>query len=223
MTMIALRYLLCPIAALALLAQAAPASADLWPPPWAKPRHHRKLVTPSGPVQDFRIKGFRGAVFGMNEGQVMAAIAKDFQVPPERVERSVTPLERTTVLTVRLDALEPGPGPAKVAYVLGAGSRRLVRIAVIWEPNDAADRAALPDDGVILVNYFKGQAWEKDATSGPAPLDANAQSLFSGEDPDGAAVEVALQGASSNPSALAVTYIQDVDHPDIYRLPDGAF
>jgi hypothetical protein len=217
------RHLLAPLLVGALLARAAPASADLWPPPWAKPRHHRKLVTPAGPAQDFRVKGFRAAVFGMDEGQVLAAIAKDFHVPADRVERSVTPQERTTVLTVRLDGLEPGPGPAKVAYVLGAGSRRLVRIAVIWEPAEASDRAALADDGVILVNYFKGQTWEKDATSGPAPLDANTQSLFSGEDPDGAAVEVALQGASSIPSALTVTYIQDVDHPDIYRLPDGAF
>jgi hypothetical protein len=217
------RYLLAPLLVCAIVASAAPASADLWPPPWAKPRHHRKLLTPSGPAQDFRIKGFRGAVFGMDQSQVLGAIAKDFKIPADRVETTITPQDRTTVMTVRLDALEPGPGPAKVAYILGAGSHRLVRVAVIWEPPEASDRAALADDGAILVNYFQGQTWEKDATSGPAPLGADAQSLFSGEDPDGAAVEVALQGAAANASALTVTYIQDVDHPDIYRLPDGAF
>jgi hypothetical protein len=229
------RHLLGPLLIAALAAWSAPASADLWPPPWAKPRHHRKLVTPSAPAQLFRVKGFRSAVFGMDQGQVLAAIAKDFQLPAGQVDIAVTPKERTTVLTARLTALEPGPGPAKVAYILGAGSHRLVRIAVIWESAEAPDRAALADDGMILVNYFKGQAWEKDATSGPATLSAQAVSLFSGEDPDGAAVEVAVQGAgldangaptvvgSPGPAALTVTYIQDVDHPDIYRLPDGAF
>ena len=220
------RLLLAPVLIGALLAWSGPAAADLWPPPWAKPRHHRKLVTPSGPVQDFRIKGFRSAVFGMDQAQVLAAIGKDFHIPAEQVQSSVTALDRTTVLTATVPALEPGPGQAKVSYVLGTGSRRLVRVAVIWETATAADRAALIDDGQILVNYFKAQAWEKDATEGRAPLEAGGLSLFSGEDPDGAAVEVAVQGAdgpSAPPTALTVTYIQDVDHPDIYRLPEGAF
>lgn len=210
----------------ALLAWSGPAAADLWPPPWAKPRHHRKLVTPSGPVQDFRIKGFRSAVFGMDQGQVLAAIAKDFHLPADEVQAQVTPLDRTTVLTATVPSLEPGPGPARVSYVLGAGSRRLVRVAVIWQSASATDRAGLIDDGQILVNYFKAQAWEKDATEGRAPLAEGGLSLFSGEDPDGAAVEVAVQGAdgpAAAAAALTVTYIQDVDHPDIYRLPEGAF
>lgn len=220
------RYLLAPFLIGAVLAWSGPAAADLWPPPWAKPRHHRKLVTPAGPAQDFRIKGFRSAVFGMDQGQVLAAIAKDFHVPADQVQTTVTPLDRTTVLTATVHSLEPGPGPARVSYVLGAGSRRLVRVAVIWETAEASERAALIDDGQILVNYFKAQTWEKDATEGRAPLDAGGLSLFSGEDPDGAAVEVAVQGAegtSASPTALTVTYIQDVDHPDIYRLPEGAF
>jgi hypothetical protein len=220
------RLLIAPCLIGALLAWSGPAAADLWPPPWAKPRHHRKLVTPSGPAQDFRVKGFRSAVFGMDQGQVLGAIAKDFHVPAEQVQTTVTPLDRTTVLTATVLGLDPGPGAAKVSYVLGAGSRRLVRVAVIWETATASERAALIDDGQILVNYFKAQTWEKDATEGRAPLEAGGLSLFSGEDPDGAAVEVAVQGSdgpSAPPTALTVTYIQDVDHPDIYRLPEGAF
>ena len=74
------RLLIAPCLIGALLAWSGPAAADLWPPPWAKPRHHRKLVTPSGPAQDFRVKGFRSAVFGMDQGQVLGAIAKDFHL-----------------------------------------------------------------------------------------------------------------------------------------------
>lgn len=220
------RFLFPPLLIGAVLVWSGPAAADLWPPPWAKPRHHRKLVAPAGPTADFRIRGFRSAVFGMDRGQVLAAIAKDFQIPADQVQAAVTPLDRTTVLTATVPALEPGPGPAKVSYVLGAGSRRLVRVAVIWETAQPSERAALIDDGRILVNYFKAQTWEKDATEDRAPLEAGGLSLFSGQDPDGAAVEVAVQGtegAAAPPAALTVTYIQDVDHPDIYRLPEGAF
>ena len=44
------------------------------------------------------IDGFRSAKFGMNKNRVKKAIAKDFKVPKNKIERLVTPLYKTTVL-----------------------------------------------------------------------------------------------------------------------------
>ena len=165
------RFLFAPLLIGAVLVWSGPAAADLWPPPWAKPRHHRKLVAPAGPAADFRIRGFRSAVFGMDRGQVLAAIAKDFQVPADQVRTAVTPLDRTTVLTATVPALEPGPGPAKVSYVLG-GQPQAGAGGGDLETAEPSERAALINDGRILVNYFKAQTWEKDATEDRAPLEA---------------------------------------------------
>lgn len=230
------KLLIAPVLAGLLLAWTGPAAAAWWPPPWAKPRHKRHLSQgqlAAGAPGDFRVKGFRSAVFGMDQAQVLGAIAKDFKIPADRVEAAVDPQDRTTALTTRVDSLEPGPGSAAVSYILGAGSHRLVRVIVSWDGPGASERPILIDDGRLLATYFKGQAWEKDATEGEASVGADAVSLFSGEDPDGAAVQVTVRGATldkgsasplpAGPASLTVTYTQDVDHPDIYRLAPGTF
>jgi hypothetical protein len=226
------KLLIAPLVAGLLLAWGGPAAADLWPPPWAKPRH-RRHATQSQPAAeppgDFHVRGFRSALFGMDQAQVLEVIAKDLKVPADRVETSIAPEDRTPVLTARVEALEPGPGPATVSYILGAGSHRLVRVAVSWD----GAAPALIESGRVLASYFKGQAWEKDAIQGEAAEGSDAVSLFSGEDSDGAAAQVVVHGAvldrgvvaplPAGPASLTVIYTQDVDHPDIYRLAPGAF
>jgi hypothetical protein len=189
----------------------------------------------------FQVKGFRSAAFGMTHDQVIAAIAADFKIPAAKVQETFSAQDRTTVLAVTVDPLEPGPGPAVVTYMLGASSKTLMRIGVVWtKPGDPSveERRALASDGVILVDYFRGQAWPAGAVRAAAPIGPNALSLFSAQDAVGGAVAVNMEGVGydeqvngktvsspppKGPAVLAVVYAQNAAHPDVYHLPPGAF
>jgi hypothetical protein len=112
------------------LAFPGPAHAALWPflSQPAKPAPATPVAASAKAA--FHIKGFRSAQFGMTQDQVLAAIATDFKIPADKVQITTSAQERTVVLTVTVDVLDPGPGPAIVAYIMGASSHKLARIGV---------------------------------------------------------------------------------------------
>src|SRR5580700_3707906 len=71
----------------------------------------------------YQVTGFRDARFGMSEQDVRAAVAKDFGLKPADITSAVNPVEGTTVLTAKVASLDPGPGRAVVAYILGYASK----------------------------------------------------------------------------------------------------
>jgi hypothetical protein len=116
--------------------------------------------------QVYEVTGFRDAHFGMSEQELRAAVVKDFSLKPADITSSVNPVEGTTVLTAKVAALEPGPGPAAVAFILGHTSKKLIQINVIWGEQNAAgsDPNAMIAAGERLTRYFAGYAWNKDTT-----------------------------------------------------------
>ncbi|MGC2203320.1 MAG: hypothetical protein WA633_24660, partial [Stellaceae bacterium] len=54
---------------------------------------------PEEPAEQVQVEGIRSAHWGMTEAQVKAAIRKDFNIPPEKVQTAENPSEKTTVLT----------------------------------------------------------------------------------------------------------------------------
>ena len=90
------------------VAQPAPPAADQRQPPEAiaKPPE-------SEPIEHVKIEGFRSARWGMDAGQVKAAIHKDFGVPAEKVKAEENAAERTTVLTIAVKDLLEGAGHAR--------------------------------------------------------------------------------------------------------------
>ena len=190
--------------------------------------------------QAYEVTGFRGAHFGMTEQELRAAVVKDFALKPADITSSVNPVEGTTVLTAKVASLEPGPGPAAIAYILGHSSKKLIQINVIWGEQNAVgrDSNAMIAAGERLARYFAGYAWNKDTTRAGVPVGPNTVVLFSGEDGRTGAVRLILDGVKyqmqkdgkdatspdpKGPPRILINYIANRDNPDVATIPKGQF
>jgi hypothetical protein len=189
----------------------------------------------------YEVTGFRGARFGMTEPEVRAVIAKDFGLKPTDITSTVNPVEGTTVLTAKVASLDPAPGPAVVAYILGYTTKRLIQINVAWgdAPADkSSDSNEMIGAGTRLERYFAGFSWAKDTTRAGVPVGPNTIVLFSGEDAKTGAVRLILDGVKyqmeqngketsspdpKGPPKLLINYIADRDNPDVAKIDKGKF
>src|SRR5262245_16713901 len=80
----------------------------------------------------YEVTGFRDARFGMTEPEVRTAIKKSFLVKDADIKTGSNPTEGTTLLTVRVSSLDPGPGTATVTYIFGNKSKKLIQVNVGW-------------------------------------------------------------------------------------------
>ena len=108
------------------LSQAAPPAPDHRQPPEASAKPPE-----SDPVEHVKIEGFRSARWGMDAAQVKATIHKDFGVPIEKVKTEENAAERTTVLTIAANDLLEGAGPARISYILGYKTKKLIQVTVL--------------------------------------------------------------------------------------------
>jgi hypothetical protein len=189
----------------------------------------------------YEVTGFRDARFGMTEAEVKASVVKTFAVKPSDIVASSNSIEGTTVLTVRLASLDPAPGAARVAYILGNRSKKLIQVNVIWGEESTApssDPAAMMTAGSRLERYFAGFAWKKDAARAGIPVGENTVMLFTGEDDKKGAVRLIADGVKyqmqregnqttspdpKGPPKLILNYIADRDDPDIAKIERGKF
>ena len=74
----------------------------------------------------YEVSGFRDARFGMTEAEVRAAVKKSFAVKDTDIKTGANPIEGTALLIVRVDSLDPGPGPATITYIFGNKSKKLI-------------------------------------------------------------------------------------------------
>jgi hypothetical protein len=184
--------------------------------------------TPTAP-QPHQVTGFRSALWGMTAQEVRAAIRQDFAATDDAITEIDNPAEQTRVIAVKLASLEPAPGPAVLAYVLGARTKRLVRVNVTWtsdaNPSDP-DRNRMGAAGLQLAAHFRGLDWKAGGTVTNQREGANAVLLFAGVDPKDAAIELHLDGvyltdakgtgnAPSGPVKLRIAYIADLRRPDV--------
>jgi hypothetical protein len=188
----------------------------------------------------YEVTGFRDAHFGMTEQEVRAVVTKDFGLKPIDISSSVNPVEGTTVLTAKVASLDPAPGPAVVAYILGYTTKRLIQINVAWgdQAADKADPNAMIGAGTRLERYFAGFSWSKDTTRAGVPVGPNTIVLFSGEDNKTGAIRLILDGVKyqmeqngketnspdpKGPPKLLINYIADRDNPDVAKIEKGKF
>lgn len=189
----------------------------------------------------YEVSGFRDARFGMSEQEVRAVAVKSLGVKPADLVSNPNPVEGTTVLTARVGSLEPGPGPAQIAYIFGYSSKKLIQVNVIWgedKPKDPRDPTALVTAGTRLERYFAGFTWRKDAARAGIPVGENTIVLFSGEDEKKGAVRLIADGVKyqmqrdgkettspdpKGPPRLIISYIADRDNPDIAKIDKGKF
>jgi hypothetical protein len=174
----------------------------------------------------------------MTEPEVRAAIKKSFATKDEDIKTGSNPTEGTTLLTVRVNSLDPGPGPTIITYIFGNKSKKLIQVNVAWGEDSPTDANAIIGAGTRLERYFQGFSWRKDATRMGIPVGENAVVLFAGEDEKKGAVRVVVDGIKyqinregketsspdpKGPPKLVINYIADRENPDIAKIEPGKF
>jgi hypothetical protein len=177
------------------------------------------------------IDGFRRARFGMNEQQVRQAIREEF--PNATVASTVHPSEKTTVLWVTVPDLLPDIGNARISYILGYRSKKLVQVNLLW----ISDRSASSDEALVgaansLRDYFMSESYKPENTIANRQIAENAIIVFRASDLNGRTVLLVISGTPGtthtakqgrSPLTLELAYIEDPAHPDIFRIGKGQF
>ena len=213
------------------VSQPAPPASDQRQPPGT-------TATPpeSEPVERAKIEGFRSARWGMDAAQVKAAIHKDFGIPAEKVKTEENAAERTTVLTIAVNDLLEGAGPARISYILGYKTKKLIQATVLW--GTPVDPQAQPEKIVAAANQlrqlFLDSGYQPDTVVANARMADGTILVFQGQDIDKHTTVLRLANAPALAKgskaeaagasvALSLSYILDSRSPDIFRLKKGQF
>ena len=178
------------------------------------------------------VSGFRSAQFGMNERDILKAIRNDFGLEKKQVSRQVHPNEKTISLEIKVSKLLPESDPAKIFYILGYKTRRLIHINVIWgrpvmkDPNAEAVVATANQ----LRNHFVQKKYRKEGFALNAQLGEGLILVFQGKDRKGRTARLLLSNPKSEGDkkageniALTLSYIERPEDPDVYRIKEGDF
>ena len=181
------------------------------------------------PVAD--IQGFRSAKFGMDEASVRKAIASDFGIKDDKIQREEHPTEKTTILAASVENLLPDSGSSVVTYVLGYRSKKLVQVNVIWPKGEDIP---LGNTAIILRNYFLSMQFPPDSAVADAQLQDGSILAFRGTDQRGHMVAVLFQPTPKpkkddkeqkpkNVASLHLSYVESPNKPDVFTLEPGKF
>ena len=178
-----------------------------------------------------KIVGFRSAQFGMNERDVLKAIFKDFEINRKKVSRVTHPTEKNLSLGINVEKLLPNSGPAKVFYIMGYKTKRLIHVNVIWgkpaTPKPDADNVVATANQ--LRNHLAQKTYVKDGLAINAQLSEGIILVFQGLDKRGRAVKLVLVNPKGDPEkigkniSLTLSYIEKPNKPDVFRIKDGDF
>jgi len=210
--------------------QPQPAQAQ---PAQAQPAPQAQAQAPA-PESVAALEGFRSARFGMTEAEVRAAIRRDFPQAAERIASEQTPVERTQVLTVNVPNLIPDAGTARVSYILGHQSKRLIQVTILWGPpaDPTARPEALVNAAEALRQHFAALAWRAGSVAGGVALADGSTLVFRGLDAEGRMAQLQILPAAVPPNAAAnaprpfglrLAYVADPLNPDVFRLQRGQF
>jgi hypothetical protein len=217
---------------------------------WPASRVGAAETTPSAQPQDqaaeqveqARVEGFRSARWGMTEAQVKAAILKDFNIAADKVQTEENSSERTTVLSVTVNELLEGAGKARVSYILGYTSKKLIQVNVVW--GTSIDPQTKPERVVAAANQlralFLSSGYDPATTASNVATGQGAITVFQGQDSEKHTTLLRLVSSPAPPPpkqrgkndkheaaaphvALLLSYVQDAHSPDVYRLKKGQF
>ena len=187
-----------------------------------------------------QVEGFRSAHWGMTEAQVKAAIQKDFNIPADKEQAEEDLSERTTVLSITVNDLLEGAGKARVSYILGYSTKKLIQVNVIW--GTPIDPQAKPERIVAAANQlrtlFLNSGYDRETVASNVATADGSVTVFQGQD---AAKHMTLLRLFSTPAppppakqrgktesagptvVLRLSYVLDARNPDVYRLKKGQF
>jgi hypothetical protein len=185
-----------------------------------------------------QLQGFRGAHWGMDASEVKAVIRKDFNITPDKIQPEENASERTSVLSITVPNLIDGAGEARVSYIFGFTTKKLIQVNVIW--GTPIDPKAKPDEIVAAANQlrdlFVASGYEPGSIHTNAAAKDGTIVVFEGADAQKHATLLTLvngtvPGAVKNgkrepptqTTVLRLSYILDPENPDIFRLKKGQF
>lgn len=217
--------------ALGVTAAAPPTRAAEKP---AQPAQHASQQSPAttAPV---RVDGFRSAHWGMTEAEVKEAIRHDFGIPPDKMHVEENPSERTKIITATVKDLLQGAGDARISYILGYRTKRLIQVNIVW--GITVDPHVKPQLVVAAANQlrtlFLTSGYQPGTIASNVATGRGAMIVFEGRDAEKHMTFLRLISVSSRqhrhrksaaPAVLLVlSYIENTTDPDIYRLKKGQF
>ena len=173
------------------------------------------------------IKGFRSAKFGMNEKSVYRAIATDFKLAKSKVKKIIHAKEKTTALEIVVPDLFSIGGTAKIGYILGYKSKKLMHINVLWGKgaSEKVDGQGVIETANLLRDHFVKKRYKEEGLVANGRLSDTSTMVFRGRDKTNRMLLLMLntqpkqEGQTHeqaiNNTALVLSYISSPDKPDI--------
>ena len=187
------------------------------------------------------INGFKTAKFGMDEGRLRVAIAKDFGIGEEGVRKFMNEAQKTTILRIVAPRLNPKvpDHPTVISYILGYGTNKLIQVNLTWGTDltpglsvpDLNTKAALYRQRLLTGNFVPGKT-----RAGIVQLEDGSRRLFTSQDKDGHSVVLrtriveverrvaASQSEQQTPETkkvrakrLLLSYIENPEDPKIFK------
>ena len=220
------------------LAFALPATAAGTEPPSAT-RQSAAQQPEQDTTERVQVEGFRSARWGMTEAQVKAAIQKDFNVPVDKEQDEENPSERTTVVSITVNDLLEGAGKARISYILGYTTKKLIQVNIIW--GTTIDPQVKPDRIVAAANQlrtlFINSGYDRETVASNVATADGSITVFQGQDSDKHMTLLRLvstpapapskqrgKAEAAGPTVvLLLSYLLDARNPDVYRLKKGQF
>ena len=184
----------------------------------------------------YQVEGFRTARLNMTEQEVREAINRDFPTTGTgtrrtgNVDSQTNRVFRTTALVVTVRDLMPDTGTARVEYILGYQTRKLIQVNVIWgtpadpqAPLEVVQTAAARLQTFFLQENFPAERRAANVQQG------NELVMFRGRDSQGRTVEVVAQAQPAaregqrGTHSVRLSYILNPEQPDVYTLRRGDF
>jgi hypothetical protein len=206
----------------------------------AKPPAETPAKPPAATLETAHVEGFRSAKWGMGEDEVKAAITLDFKIPADKLKADQNVNERTSLLTIQVPDLIEGAGIARVSYILGYTTKKLIQVNIVW--GTPVDPQAKPEGIAAAANQLRDLFMS--AGYDPASVVSNARAsdgeviVFEGQDTDKHTTLLRFLSVqppekdqkdskdakkSASVTALFLSYILDSKTPDIFRLKKGQF
>ena len=183
------------------------------------------------------VKGFRSALFGMDEKQVLGAVAKDFKISEKKIKRSVNPTQKTKILSFIVPKLLALGGDAEVAYIMGHKSKSLIQVNVRWGSGVKVQRSVpkVPAKDIIatanlLRDYFMKKKYKKKGFIINGKVNDKVLVVFRGRDEKNRMVVLVLANTKNkenqpeaNLISLNLSYMQNPEKPDVFDITKGKF
>ena len=179
-----------------------------------------------------KIDGFRSAQFGMTEKEVLKSIFKDFRIPKSKIKRRIHPNEKTVSLNLSVKNLLPNSGLAKLFYVFGFKTKRLIQVNILWSRtiDNQLHPQKMVDTANQLRSHFLSQGFQKEGLALNTKISDGSILVFRGVDVMGKMVVLLLvnppakEGQPPNQNInLRLSYIANPDSPDVYKIKKSDF